>query len=74
MKSSEKLEKSGNKYPNREKLSFLQYRLLLYAYFYSYSFTSLYKLIDRAIDKEDNRDTEGSYWWKRVVAMDKERR
>ena len=30
------------------------------------------KLIDKAIDKEAKKDMEGSYWWKRVVAMDKE--
>ena len=29
------------------------------------------ELIDKAIDKEDENDVEGSYWWKHVVAMDK---
>ncbi|XP_072152069.1 uncharacterized protein [Bemisia tabaci] len=30
----------------------------------------LLKVIDKAIDKDDKRDLEGSFWWKRVVAID----
>ena len=30
----------------------------------------LLKLIDKTIDKDDKSDLEGSYWWKRMVAMD----
>ena len=31
----------------------------------------LLKFIDKAIHKEDKRDMKGSYWWKRMVAMNK---
>ena len=31
----------------------------------------LLKLIDKAIDKKDIKEMEGSCWWRRVVAMDK---
>ena len=34
----------------------------------------LLKLVGKGIDKEDKWDKEGSYWWKRVVATDKDGR